>query len=137
MKPKTRKTAMPKPRIVSRTRLAVSLFVFLAVLFQSYATQTHIHIPRAAGADLTLALASGKAQAGSQNSDHDKYPANEDPANCPLCQEAVHSGAFVAPAALAVWSPLAFVVLRWFAPPARHHLAPPSHDWRGRGPPSL
>lgn len=137
MKPKPHTTAMPKPRTVSRTRLAVSLFVFLAVLFQSYATQTHIHIPRAAGVDLKLALGGGEAPARSQNGDHDKYPANEDPANCPLCQEAVHSGAFITPAALAVWSLLAFVVLRWFAPPARHHLAPPSHDWRGRGPPPL
>jgi hypothetical protein len=111
--------------------------VFLAVLLQSYATQTHIHLPWAFGADLKLAFGSGKAPASSQSGDHDKYPANEDPANCPLCQEAVHNGAFIAPAVLAVWSPLAFVVLRWFAPPTRHHLAPPSHDWRGRGPPPL
>lgn len=126
---------------MSRTRLGVSLFVFLAVLFQSYATQTHIHFSRGSGVPVSIALkvlpGGGGAKAGSQSGDHDKYPGNDDPANCPLCQDAVHSGAFIAPAALAIWSPLTFVVLKWFAPADRHHLAPPSHDWRGRGPPTL
>ena len=140
MNPRTRSFAKAKLRGSSRTRLAVSFFMALAVLLQSYATQTHIHVSARAS---VFAAASGfgpaapvKASSGSQSGDHDKYPANEDPANCPLCQEVLHSGAFVAPSAAAVWLPLAFVVLKWTAPNERVHIVAPSHGWRGRAPPT-
>ena len=130
-----------KLRDASRTRLAVSLFVFLAFFLQSYVCQTHIHIPQTAraitGTGAGAKGVSGKSLAGSQGGDHDKYPANEDPANCPLCQEVLHSGSFVAPALIAVLLPMTFAVVRWIASTAPIHILASAHDWRGRGPPIL
>jgi hypothetical protein len=65
----------------------------------------------------------------------DKYPINEDPSNCPLCQEIAHSGQFVQSAALLAALPFAanvhFIVFNEALP----SFFAVSHIWRGRAPP--
>src|SRR5471032_1729163 len=65
-------------------------FMLLALVVQGYATQTHIH--KQSGSAVSSALKAG----GSPK--HDNFPVNDDPANCPICQQIIHAGQFVAPA---------------------------------------
>ena len=113
--------------------LIVAAFALMAFALQSYATQTHIH---GAFVSSDVAKISKQVAAKAPSEPRDKYPANDDPANCPICQEIVHAGHYVTPSAIV------------FALPAandRHHSHQPSirrfiveavsHDWRGRAPP--
>jgi hypothetical protein len=65
----------------------------------------------------------------------DKYPINEDPSNCPLCQEMAHSGQFVQSAAVLahvpVWISIHFIPVGETLP----SLLTVSHSWQGRAPP--
>ena len=82
----------------------VKLFALLAFLLQGLVVQTHIH-----GVPLTVADHILKASAPSQPAPNDPY----DPANCPLCQEILHAGVFVAPAPVLLAIPSGVVT---FAP---------------------
>jgi hypothetical protein len=82
----------------------MGLLALLAVALQSFVVQTHIHMPQRSGGIQTVSLATvvrhvatlGAAQAASKAATpRDKYPINEDPSNCPLCQEIAHSGQFI------------------------------------------
>jgi hypothetical protein len=112
----------------------------IALAIQVLVVQTHIHIPEATGRLQTVSLVSvaahtaALADAGTGGS-RDKYPINEDPSNCPLCQELAHSGQFVHSVVVFVSLPvtvtISFIVLverTSFRPAA-------SHIWRGRAPP--
>ena len=129
----------------SHSRILFLLLGLLALTIQILVVQTHIHIPQAAGLPQTVsvttlaqALISG---ASVQTADdkatapRDRYPINEDPSNCPLCQEIAHSGQFVhsvaALAALPAFISVHLVVFSEVLP----SFFVVSHSWRGRAPP--
>ena len=117
----------------------------VAVLIQSFVVQTHIHIPQGAGRQTSLsvvtlagAFVAGPGTRAADNQaaiPRDKYPINEDPSNCPLCQEIAHSGQFVQSAAVLayvpVWVSVHFINFCEVLP----SLFTVSHSWRGRAPP--
>lgn len=108
-------------------RLAIVAFMFLAFLLQGYATQTHIHIEKSAVS--STQLKSGGAPA------HDNYPGNDDPANCPICQQIMQAGQFVAPAWLMPLLVLMTVSIIAIVEVVRPRYDAVSHNWRSRGPP--
>src|SRR5436305_2061577 len=132
-------------RRVPLTRWMMALCGFVAIVIQSLVVQTHIHIPQASGAAIqTVSIATIAAHIGAKASvpavdetatPRDKYPINEDPSNCPLCQEIAHSGQFVhsvaALAALPAFVSVHFVVFKEVLP----SFFAVSHNWRGRAPP--
>jgi hypothetical protein len=112
----------------STFRLLVTAFALLTFALQSYVTQTHIHLAPGSFASYSE-LGAAKKQLP------DKFPAQDDPANCPICQEILHSGQFVTPTAAATLLPslsvsiIAIVIHIVVAPEAT------SHTWQSRGPP--
>jgi len=96
----------------------------LAFSVQSFLVQTHLHnLPQAVSAAAGIAASTPSSKA----------PLDTD--KCLLCQEYVHSGAYVTPIAAAVLPPSAVVSLlplRLVAVLADH---PVSHSWMGRAPP--
>src|SRR4051812_39997778 len=92
-----------RTRASRRTLLSRALAVLTIVAFtlSSFLTQTHIHG--------TPAGASGPAVADIFDSPpgqaHDKAPGKNDPASCPLCQQASSAGHFVTPAVAAILLP--------------------------------
>jgi hypothetical protein len=130
----------------ARTRKAIRLVLprllmfvtLLAFSVQTYLTQTHIHMASEGHASLSLeqSIVGPDKQLGSAPVvPKDKYPPNEDPANCPLCQELIHAGQFVTPAAAAILLPslsISVIEVVAFAAPLN---AAVTHIWRGRAPP--
>lgn len=123
----------------SAGRLLLVLAVLTAFLFQSFATQTHIHVPGEASARFLSPDAPQsiplKAELG-QKAPHKKAPA-DDPANCPLCQAMLLSGQFVSPSGIVFVlpsQPLAFIPLALSLPAIGESA---SHIWQGRAPPRL
>jgi hypothetical protein len=112
----------------SAIRLLITFVVMLAFGLQSYITQTHIHLAPDSFASIAKLNASKQQQP-------DKFPANGDPANCPICQEIAHTGQFVTPSAAVVLLPsVAVSIIRIVADiPAIAQDA--SHAWRSRAPP--
>jgi hypothetical protein len=110
---------------LSGWRLVVVYTALLAFALQSYVIQTHIHFAPAA------ALAGDHGA----NGHHDKFPANDDPANCPICQEILHSGQFITPSAQFLLPPTFAVSTITLVDQALPHILAPSHSWRGRAPP--
>jgi hypothetical protein len=109
-------------------RMFVVYIALLAFGLQSYIIQTHIHL----APDLLASLAKLGANKQPQP---DKFPANGDPANCPVCQEIAHTGQFVTPSAAVLLLPnIAVSIVRIVAdiPAIARH---PSHAWRSRAPP--
>ena len=97
------------------------LVLALAAFAQAnYLTQTHIH--------LTPAVATG--QTGHQNS-----PSRDDPAHCPLCQEFLISGAYLAPAPIVLPLPADAALPIFIFTRALPFVVVSSHAWRGRAPP--
>ena len=105
----------------TRLRLLITLFALFAFSAQTYIGQVHIHLAANAWA--------------AQKHVPDKFPANDDPTNCPICQEVLHSGQFVTPVGATLLPPSTVasiirivvdipVVARTF-----------SHAWRSRAPP--
>jgi hypothetical protein len=119
----------------SSARLLLTFLTLFAFTCQSYLTQTHIHIWLASGTEAPLAADSGTKSLPGSTAPKDKFPANQDPANCPICQEIVHAGPAIVPVAAAVvLSALPTLGLVIVAETARHFNAP-SHNWQGRAPP--
>jgi hypothetical protein len=120
----------------SFARWTITLFVFLAFAFQSYVTQTHIHFAHESAVNIFAAAEKAPASAqapGKQNPD--KYPPNDDPANCPICQEVMHSGAYVMPdfvALLLPSQPISIVPISIALPAIIETV---THTWQGRAPP--
>src|SRR6185437_15594998 len=137
MKRGSTRVKAPKRQRFAGARLVV-LVTLLAFAIQTYLTQTHIHFSsegQSSGVHGQLALGGGKVANGVPVDRKDRYPANEDPANCPLCQELIHAGQFVTPAAAVLFLPsLAISVIELtirYSP----HLHTVTHIWRGRAPP--
>ena len=140
-----------RARAVSRLRpsaphLLTILIAFLALTIQNLVVQTHIHIPQMGGRVQTVSLMTLAAAALSdkphaagdvcmESTPHDKYPINEDPSNCPLCQEIAYSGQFVHSGAVLDALPsfvtVSFIVFDEAVP----SLFSVSHIWQGRAPP--
>jgi hypothetical protein len=100
-------------------------FMLLAFVFQGYATQTHIHVQ-----NVPAAVHDVKGGAG-----HDKYPPNDDPANCPICQQIMQAGHYVAPAwlmPLLILQTISAIEIVTVTGPRNDAV---SHNWRSRGPP--
>ncbi len=103
------------------------LLAFIVGVFAqaSYLTQTYIHIPSLPDPDAALG-----------QSDHGKSPLHDDPAHCPLCQEYLHSGAYLLPAPIVLPLPVlaAFQIVQFTRELA--FVASFSHSWYGRAPPT-
>jgi hypothetical protein len=131
--PRSRVSASSRP---TGWRLAVVSVAFVAFVLQSFLVQTHIHFTPADTLRLADYAASHGINPGHPERDgHDKYPANEDPANCPICQEILHSGQFVTPAAQVYLPPTVAVSTIAVVDVALPVLLALSHSWRGRAPP--
>lgn len=126
------KALRPRAAALSGWRHVLVYAVLAAFALQTYVVQTHIHFSPAEASQ----LAGGHGIKADGRDSHDKYPARDDPANCPICQEILHSGQFVTPAAQALLAPaLAVSTIFLVAAPLPFVLAL-SHSWRGRAPPS-
>jgi hypothetical protein len=112
-------------------RLMLIVFAALALFLQSYAVQTHFHVP--SGASLFAPI-----QASAQASGTDKHhqPASDDSDNCPLCHS-FYSGQYVAPSLASWFLPLLAVSIINTTTGVSPHYDAVSHSWRGRGPPHL
>jgi hypothetical protein len=130
------------------TKLAVwrsfAVYIIVAAFtFQSYVTQTHIHIlsvPGISGNTIGRdAQQSSDKVAGNlgKQQKQDRYPANDDPSNCPICQQIALVGhvltagatSLIPPSELATGVPIRGDVLVL--------TSGVSHTWRSRGPPSI
>ena len=123
-------------------RLLVAGFVLIAFAFQSYLTQTHIHLPPPVGvAAAKLASASDSTSAAKEIAAHpgtpsDKAPSDDNPVKCPLCQAVGYAGHFVAPSAVATLLPAAAISILPLSIAILSPCESPSHIWQGRGPPN-
>jgi hypothetical protein len=116
------------------------MLMLVAFALQSYVTQTHIHF---AGHVVTGGFTFpddgskiGKALGAAQDQgDHDKYPPGDDPANCPICQEMLYAGHYVAPAAIAVLLPTLAIRTIARVDAELPVVSSVSHIWQVRGPP--
>ena len=121
---------------VSRTGSSLSLarafpewlafLLLLGFVVQGTAIQTHLHFTQQAGSSL---IASSNRAAPASKTDKD------DPANCPLCQEAAMAGVYVLPPATVLPPPPAVVL--WIAGTtlASFALLTSAHSWQSRAPP--
>lgn len=107
----------------------------LALTIQLFVVQTHIH---GVGVWPGTGAASGFSADGS-NADRsrhpDRFPIQDDPSNCPLCQEFAHSGGYLHSVQIAILAPAASIGELSFAfefSEPRQHI---SHPWFGRAPP--
>jgi hypothetical protein len=129
------KTAV-MPRQNGGWRSIVLALALLAFALQSFITQTHVHFASTqafglSGDNFTPAA----KQTGGKTAPSKKVPSNDDPANCPLCQAAAHSGQFITPSAISFALPsetIAIVPLAIVVLTASETL---SHGWQGRAPP--
>lgn len=130
--------SMSKAKVLRRTfgwagRDRLSAFALLAAfLLQSFVVQTHIHFTP----QISARLAQFAEAHGRPADHHDKFPGSEDPANCPICQEILHSGQFVTPAAQLLLPPSFAVSTIAVVDKALPFIFAPSHNWHGRAPPN-
>lgn len=120
-------------------RGVISLFALLAFIVSGFATQTHIHIPAQAEAGFGAQPAAAQKLAAKDSTSLDREQKQrgptDDPTRCPLCQEYLHSGAYVAPAPATFPLPIPTVTAAplLIAPVAIIRAV--SHSWYGRAPP--
>ena len=112
------------------------MLTLVAFTLQNFLTQTHIHFTPAIERALASTDLSKSVSTGARRDDRDKYPANGNPANCPICQEMLYAGNYVTPSAAAAPPTLTASLS---VPAGLRHIRPPSasasHSWQGRGPP--
>ena len=115
-------------------RQVVAFTVAFLFGLSNYFVQSHVHIPSTLAAGVHSSFP-GQWLNGDPNAKH--RSGKDDPADCPLCQADILSGAFVTPAPI-IFVPIISYVLTSFLP-IRHvvRLAHLSHDWYGRAPPRL
>jgi hypothetical protein len=126
------------PRRPGGWRRIVVAFALLTFALQSYITQTHIHFAASQVFGLSSDEFTPTAKlAGDKTAPAKKTPANDDPANCPLCQAAAHSGQFVTPSAIGFVLPSEAVAIVTLAIAIRTVSEITSHGWQGRAPPRI
>ena len=121
------------------------LLAVIALAIQILVVQPHIHPSRMPVRAQSMSLAAAEVSNGkimttadqSRPASRDKYPINEDPANCPLCQVITLASHYVSAVVILIITPaetgVAFAIE--VASPVFYHTH--SHSWRGRAPPSL
>lgn len=123
------------PRQATTGRRLAALAVLFAFVLQSFAVQTHLHAPAQPQAAAHVA-ATGKVVASSLPA---KAPLkSQDPIDqngCRLCQELLHSSAFITPAIVALAASLIFVAAAFAALPATTAASVPAFAWQSRAPP--
>ena len=130
------------PYLAVWRRFAVYLLV-AAFAFQSYATQSHIHfssVPGISGkvADRDAQRASDRiADDLTTQQKHDRYPANDDPSNCPICQQIALAGHFLTTGETSLIPPSGIVFYALTRADVLLLIGGVSHAWRGRAPPSI
>lgn len=107
-------------------RSAIALFMLLIFTAQSYLLQTHIHAQSFSNQAVTVAHAIAMPQG-------DKAPLDAD--QCPLCQEAAHSGSYILPGAAAALPVTVSFTLIPLAVPRTFFARAITHTWQGRAPP--
>ena len=144
-----RQLARERPRVaIARAptiaRVAMGLLALLAVALQSFVVQTHIHMGQGSGGIQTISIItaarhiaalSAPAATADAATPRDKYPINEDPSNCPLCQEIAYSGQFLQSAAALAAIPASVSVHFIIFSEALPSFFTVSHNWRSRAPP--
>ena len=129
----------------SWAKVAMGLIALLAVALQSFVVQTHIHMRQGSGGIQTMSIVTAArhiatvapvAEDSQAATPRDKYPINEDPSNCPLCQEIAHSGPFVHSAVVLVALPSSVAAPFILFSEALPSFFAVSHNWRGRAPPA-
>ena len=121
------KARLPALRHQPFGRLLLIGVMLLAFFFQSYASQTHIHL-EADG--ITLA----KVQVVTKVDSKKDVPPQQAPDNCPLCQF-LYGGQHVPPAALIFFLPSVSVSVIEIVQAVLPHYDSVSHTWQGRAPP--
>ena len=122
--------------------LLVCLFV-IAFAFQNCLTQSHIHQAQSLSGSGAIVDTGSKAIAGkasfaaTASGKQDKYPANDDPANCPMCQALALSGHFIAASRIVIPAPTQVSWASVTSDLAVSILSAASHSWRSRGPPTI
>ena len=113
----------------------------VAFVLQSYVTQTHIHftaaIEQALAADVSQSVSTGARHVSTWFGDRDRQPAKEDPARCPICQEILYAGYYVAPTAAVFLPPNLAVSTIAIVEGERAFVSAYSHNWQGRAPPAV
>ena len=110
-------------------RRFVTLAALLVFTWQCILVQSHVHGPQAVPSGSHVVKVSAPvAPAG---------PDNDDPANCPLCQEMLHAGTYVTPVAAILYLPVAAVFIAAPVFAAVRQRVTPSHNWQGRAPPRI
>jgi len=114
-------------------RLAVAVIVLFALTLQSYVTQVHIH-PALFGQ--SSAAPHNVARADAHGQRPDRLPPSNRPASCPICQEILLAGHYLAPSAAGWMPPAAAAVLVAIVRAIRNIEWAQSHSWNSRAPPS-
>jgi hypothetical protein len=116
-------------RLLRAPRFAIVFAMLLAILWQSFVTQTHIHTEPGVYATAVSDSAGTPTQlkAGQAPSDL--------PATCPICQEIAHAGSYLSPAAVAFQPPIPVDLWRSVTPLLAPTLRQRSHAWQSRAPP--
>ena len=118
------------PELLLRARrFAIVFAMLLAILWQSFVTQTHIHTDPGGYATAITDSASAPThlKAGQAPSDL--------PATCPICQEIAHAGSYLSPTAVAFQPPVPVNLWRTVTPTLAPTLRQRSHAWQSRAPP--
>jgi hypothetical protein len=131
-------TLRRKPRSALTSVWARLVFVVALAAFatQSFLVQTHVHFTPSVAA--ALAGKEAMKQTVAQDRSHgapQRAPSNDDTDKCPLCQEFVSAGSYVAPSAVAVLPPNVAVSTIAREQPERAEIWAISHNWQGRAPP--
>ena len=104
---------------------SIAWTLLVAFTLQSFITQTHIHGTSGAAIVKTLAKAPS----------HNKLPAENSTADCPLCQAITHAGAFFTPTAPTFLLPVTGtdIVAAYVVAGAINNIS--THHWHSRAPP--
>ncbi len=120
-----RKNGRQRTAVRRGLRSLLNLAVLLTFTLQAFLVQTHIH-----NLPASLLPVGGVSASAPDTS---KAPFDAD--KCFLCQEYVHGGVYLTPAAAAVLPPSAVISLMPLATVAVLAARPQSHNWMGRAPP--
>jgi hypothetical protein len=138
---KTMRGSSAKALAAPSRRLLLTLFCLLAFSFQSYISQTHIHVPGTSDLGISASFSVKSpvsADAKASVSKNKRIPANgDDTSNCPLCQAVLHAGLFLTPALLVLLLPDTQSAVGPAIIVSSHSEGAPSHAWHSRGPPQL
>lgn len=106
--------------------LAVFVAALLAFTWQSFVTQTHIHLE-------TLPVAATHVVARQLTP---TQPAPERPIDCPICHAAALSGHYLTPGPAMVLAMVTAAVWRFASTASAPSRVTRSHAWRSRAPPA-